>query len=134
MINAVWGAGVDLNYHRWEGNDDFYVTTPAEDWSFDSREFTAHAKYHFQTDGSLKPWLKGGLGIYNTGSKVTLALGESDDRESDLGFSLGGGLNLLSSPTLAYGIGAAFHSIQTEGDATTMVTVTLSILFGVGGP
>lgn len=133
MFAPVWGIGADVAYHAWNGSDDIEIG--GDDVKFSAIQAGGHFMYMIPSEGMMRPWLKGGLGIYNVKSEVEFAGGGSaEGDESEMGFLLGAGINMVSSPTMSYGIGAAFHSIQTEGDPLNLFTVNVNLMFGVGGP
>lgn len=135
MFSPAWGVGVDVMYYMWSGKDD--VTPPGGDLSFSAIQAGGHFLYMFHSEGSnFHPWLKGGAGIYNFSAKLEGAgpAFDFDESESEMGFNVGGGINLSTSPTMSYGLGAAYHSIQTEGNSTDMFTINLNLMFGVGAP
>ena len=79
------------------------------------------------------PYLTGGLGVYNTKFKVEKSqLINGDDSSSDFGFNLGGGVNWMVSPMYQVGLGAAYHSVQTDVSATNFYTVGVNLLWGTG--
>jgi len=82
--------------------------------------------YPFQMEGSVKPYVLGGLGYYNVKVEVT-GFGSAD--ESKVGF--GGGAGLM------FGMGSAdlfvegrFMSISTTGSSTTFAPIIVGIRFG----
>lgn len=134
MFQPTWGVGVDVGYFMWGGKDE-----PAGvDASANAIQATGHFLFMVPSESTMKPWLKAGVGIYNIGGKVEGAGPgfDFDDSEANFGFNIGGGVNLSNSPTMSYGIGAAFHSVA-EGDLfdnTQFITINLNVMFGVGGP
>jgi len=134
MFAPTWGVGVDLGYFGWNGKD-----LPAGvDLTANALQATAHFKYVIPSEGNIKPWLKGGLGMYNISGKLEGAGPgfDFDESEANFGFNVGGGVDLMASPTMSYGLGATYHSVA-EGDTfdkTDFFTINLNIMFGMGGP
>lgn len=147
MFTPAVGVGVDLGYFMWNGSDELNdaltaIATAAEgtptdvEAKFSAIQAGGHLMYMFPSSGSIKPWLKGGLGIYNFKFKTESdnSSYEGDDSESNMGINVGGGINMGSSPNMSYGIGAAYHTIFTEDESTSLFTVNLNVMFGMGGP
>jgi len=135
MFAPTWGVGVDVAYFSWSGSDDIEAT--GDDWTFSAVQATGHGLFMIPTQGNMHPWLKGGLGMYNMKASVDYATppgGSADDSESNFGFNVGGGIDMATSPTMRVGVGAAYHIIQTDPDATNLFTVDLHVRFGMGGP
>jgi opacity protein-like surface antigen len=137
MVNEMWGVGADVAYHMWNGSDDLNSATqallgdPSAEWKFSGVQATAHATLMIPSQAMVKPWIKAGLGLYNLGAKLETSSGDADDSESNFGFNAGAGLNWAATSNMAVGIGAAFHQIQTEGEATNLFTVNLNLLWSV---
>ncbi len=78
---------------------------------------TAHAVLMVPVQGPVKPWLKGGLGVYNAKVAVeTDVLGDDDESKSKLGFNFGAGFNWSASSNVSLGVGGAYHIVPTEDD------------------
>jgi len=134
MFSPTWGVGVDVAYLMWNGKDD--VVPPGGDLSYSAVQATGHLLLMMPTESSIKPWVKGALGMYNFNAKLE-GVGpgiDFDDSESNFGFNVGGGLNFAASPTMTWGLGAAYHSIQEDSNPVNFVTVNLNLMFGMGGP
>ncbi len=82
--------------------------------------------YPFQTAGSVKPYVIGGVGYYNVKIDIT-GLGEAD--ESKVGFGGGAGLRFpLTSATLS--VEARYMNISTSGSALTFIPIMVGVSFG----
>lgn len=134
MFSPALGVGVDVVYHMWSGKDD--VTPPGADLTFNALQATGHVMYIFHSpESNFHPWLKGGAGIYNFSGKLEGAGAfDFDESESEMGFNVGGGINLTANPTMSYGLGAAYHSIMTEDETADFFTIGLNLTFGLGAP
>jgi hypothetical protein len=69
-----------------------------------------NAQYDFSTTSKLKPYVIGGLGIFYSNVNVDyngVDLGSGYDSSTDLGFGVGGGINLTSK----FGVEARFMDI-----------------------
>lgn len=134
MFAPTWGVGVDVAYYMWNGKD----LPPGVDFTANAIQATGHFKFMIPSESTIKPWLKGGLGMYNISGKLEGAgpVFDFDESEANFGFNIGGGINLQASPTMSYGIGAAYHSVA-EGDTfdkTDFFTINVNLMFGVGAP
>ena len=131
MLTPSLGIGADLGYHWWNVNDDF-VPAGAEANS-NVIQATAQGTYMFATGGKALPYLKGGLGLYRGSFEISGAtdpLLNSETTSSDFGYNIGGGMNWNVSPMYQMGLGAQYHSIQTDGEATNFYTVGVNLLWG----
>jgi len=149
FVTPVFGIGADVGYHWWSGSDELNdglkaidellgATPPSgAEGSFSSIQATAQGTFMIPMEGKARPYLAGGLGIYNTKFKIEDSeLIDGEDSSSDFGFNLGGGINWMVSPMYQVGIGAAYHSIQgdeEEGGNLDFYTVGINLLWGKGG-
>lgn len=81
--------------------------------------------YNIETSTALKPYLLGGLGFYQYTLDID-GLGSSDD--SGLGFNIGAGYNFMAGGRNLFAE-IRYVSISTDGDALTMLPVTIGIRF-----
>ena len=131
MLTPAFGIGVDLGYHMWSFDD--AVIPDGADASSNVIQATAQGTYMFPTSGKMLPYLKGGLGMYRGKAEFSGATDPSNNFEStssDFGYNVGGGLNWTVSPMYQMGVGAAYHSVQTDGDATNFYSVGVNLLWG----
>ena len=83
---------------------------------------TASALYHFSApNADARPYVLGGLGIYNVDPGV--------DSETKLGFAFGGGVTFNLAGFNAFAE-ARYLSIQTSGSSSTLIPITIGLLFG----
>jgi opacity protein-like surface antigen len=131
MLTPAFGVGADIGYHWWGVNDDF-IPAGAEANS-NVIQATAQGTYMFQTSGKMMPYLKGGLGLYRGKAEVSGATDPLENFEttsSDFGYNIGGGMNWNVSPMYQMGVGAQYHSIQTDVESTNFYTVGVNLLWG----
>jgi opacity protein-like surface antigen len=131
MLTPAFGVGADIGYHWWGVKDEF-VPAGAEANS-NLIQATAQGSYMFATSGKMMPYLKGGLGIYRSQAEVSGAtdpLLNQDITSSDFGYNVGGGMNWNVSPMYQMGVGALYHSVQTDGESTNFYTVGVNLLWG----
>jgi opacity protein-like surface antigen len=84
--------------------------------------------------GNVKPFGIVGVGVYPVTTSGTIDLfgvqTDVSDTSTQLGFNLGGGVNFQPTPgPVGFGFEGRWHSIQTEGEALNLVTVTGGINF-----
>ena len=84
----------------------------------------ASALYHFSAPAAqARPYLLGGLGIYNVDP------GGTAGSETKLGFGFGGGVTFSLSGFNAFAE-ARYLSIQTSGSSFTLIPLTVGMMFG----
>ena len=133
QVNDKWGFGADLGYHSWGVSDDMEALLgPGESMSFSAIQGTGFAVMRFPTSGSATPYVKFGAGMYNVGAKLESPSGDADDSESNFGFNFGAGMNFATQGTMNWGLGGAYHIINTEDVSTNMFTLGLNVNFGMG--
>ena len=72
---------------------------------------TVAVDYGFSSSRTVRPWISGGLGLYNLSETVTDAFGTTSDSESDFGFNFGFGIAMPMSSGNSFGAGFKFHHI-----------------------
>ena len=86
---------------------------------------TVSALYHFSAPAAqARPYLLGGLGIYNVDFDLT-----GVDSETKIGFAFGGGVTFNIGGFNAFAE-ARFVSVQTSGSSTTLLPLTVGMMFG----
>ena len=95
---------------------------------FDVLSGTANAVYAFSVSDETKfrPYLIGGLGIYNLNPDSDLA-----DSQTKLGINAGAGFSVPvgQGTTRLFGE-ARFHNIFAEGESLNILPITIGIMFG----
>lgn len=134
------GDGVESGYHaivglgikpplaplgaRIEGmfNENAYNSTLLSDANLRILAVTANGTYTM----APQVYLIGGLGMYN--GKCSGTCGTPNEGSTDFGFNIGGGLNI---PLTGLGVfvEARLHMIQTEGESTKLLPITVGIKF-----
>jgi opacity protein-like surface antigen len=137
MFTDYFGLGGDIALHSPGVADDFEEAQAAEagatvDVSLRAIQVTPHARFLIPTRGTVQPYLKGGLGLYNLGSRIEGGSLDVDESKTKFGFNLGVGAQTLATSVVAFGGELAYHSISTDGSATSMLTLTAGVRFGVG--
>lgn len=131
MQNSPLAIGGEVGYLMLgkEEEGDFEAT-----WS--TIPITGQVYYVIPTEGTMMPFLTGGLGFYNTKVEAdyTGPLGDLfpsvETSNTDLGINLGAGFK-MGSPDSAVQFGAdgRFHIIMTEDESTNVVTLMGRVYF-----
>jgi opacity protein-like surface antigen len=121
-INAVRFRG-DVAYDKWA------VKESGGDANLRSLSFVANALYDFPSQSNIRPYLIGGLGLYN--SKAMINLGQvtgSTNGTTDLGLQVGGGLTFKLSGFDTFAE-AKFVNVFSSGSSTTWIPITVGVRF-----
>lgn len=144
MLDPTWGIGADVAYHMWNAKDEIndavnalLGTTDAE-VKFSAIQYTAHVAWIAPGESSVKPYAKLGVGGYNVKTAITSSIGDADDSSNKVGFNVGGGILFKTSPNMAFGLGAAYHMINTKdedtgAENTNIITANAKLIWGFGG-
>jgi hypothetical protein len=91
---------------------------------------TANAVYKFQSSAEtrFRPYLIGGLGVYNSKETGSDALGGSDTK---FGINAGAGFNFKAGSAGLF-IEGRFHDVFTDGPNVKFIPLNLGIRFGGG--
>jgi len=117
-VNTGWGLGGSIGYgigrntvlsggvayhHFGEDFSDGHVSVVP---------ITAALDYGFNTRGRVRPWISGGMGVYNLSETIFVpSVGDVSDSEADFGFNVGFGIAAPLNPSTAWGAGFKFHHI-----------------------
>ena len=83
---------------------------------------TASVLYHFSApNATARPYVLGGLGIYN--------VDPGSGSETKIGYAFGGGVTFSLGALNAFAE-ARYASIQTSGSSTTLIPLTIGLMFG----
>ncbi len=137
MFNDNFGVGGDIVLHSPGVADDFEEAQAAlagstVDVSFRAIQVPPHVEFLVPTDGTVKPYVKGGFGLYNLGSKIEGGSLDVDDSKTKFGFHLGVGARALATEVVALSGELAYHSISTDGGSTSLITLAAGLHFGLG--
>ena len=115
------GLRFDLGYNRWavDGFDANVRTISG----------TANAMFMLpaSSGSSIRPYISGGLGLYNSGVSGD-DVPDNTDSETDFGLNGGVGIDFGLSG-LATFVEARYHTIFTEGSRTSFIPVVFGIRF-----
>jgi opacity protein-like surface antigen len=85
----------------------------------------AAAVYHFKSPSTVKPYVLGGLGMYNVKVDVT---GFGSASETKLAFGGGAGLELKMTGASLY-LEAKYMNVTTSGSSTAFIPITVGVRF-----
>lgn len=116
MIALPVKLRADVSYHKWSGKDGTLFA------GIDQRVISGALNANFGLGGiGVKPYLSGGLGVYN--SKV-------EDLDAETNFGINGGVGLEFSLTgMSTFLEARYVNVFTEGESTKFIPITFGILF-----
>jgi len=133
-VGAKVNLGVEFGYHSWGVKDEFKTANDLSDATFTGLQYTAFGTYSFaMSNPKNRPYLKGGLGMYDLKTKVTpTGFSEVSDSQNKFGWNAGLGFDHEVSPMYTLGIIGEYHSVQTEGTSTNFITVGAKLGWGMG--
>jgi opacity protein-like surface antigen len=108
---------LDAAYNQLSGKSISGVDLPdAKIWSF-----TGNVVYSVPLQQSVRPYLLGGLGLYN--SKAG-----SGDSSTDFGFNVGGGITIPLSGFNTF-VEARYNRVSVDGGSLQFVPITVGVMF-----
>lgn len=124
MLNTQWGIGGDVNYHRWGASDDMNAAAEAgfgtgSKFSWTAIQATPHVQFRIPTQTSMKPYAQVGVGLYSLSLKLSSPSGNDTESKSKMGFNFGGGMDMVTSNSMSWGIDTAYHIISAQDDLGT---------------
>jgi len=92
---------------------------------------TAAVDYGFNTRGRVRPWISGGLGVYNLSETFFVpSVGDVSDSEADFGFNFGFGIAAPLNRNTSWGAGFKFHHIAgSDFPDTEFITLQAGLGF-----
>jgi opacity protein-like surface antigen len=72
--------------------------------------------------GNVRPYLQFGLGAYSGTFRIEGGGASSDESKTKFGWNGGGGVLFHTSPTMAFGVDAHYHQVDTKDDFGTNMT------------
>lgn len=118
----AFGLRGDVSFDKWNAKASSSV-------SMRSLGLVGNAVIDVSTSGMMKPYVLGGIGLFN--SKSTYKLGAtqgSSEGNTDLGIQVGGGLKFQLSGFSTF-LEAKFVNVFSEGSSTNWLPITFGIRF-----
>ena len=121
------GVQVDGMFQRFGLDDSPFF---GDDANFRMIQGTANAVYKFQTseDTKVRPYLIGGVGLYNgkvTGDDVT----GDPESQTDFGINAGAGFDFVAGAVGLF-VEGRFHNVFTEDESTNFIPITVGVRLG----
>jgi opacity protein-like surface antigen len=119
--NAPIGVQVDGNFSQFSDETPFDIKNQLI-------YGTANAVYKFESseDTKLRPYLIGGVGVYNSKATGSDALEGSSTK---FGINAGAGFDFKAGGAGLF-VEGRFHDVFVEGDNVTFIPITLGVRFG----
>jgi opacity protein-like surface antigen len=119
--NAPIGIQVDGNFSQFSDETPFDIKSQLI-------YGTANAVYKFESseDTRLRPYLIGGVGVYNSKATGSDALEGSTTK---LGINAGAGFDFKAGEAGLF-VEGRFHNVFTDGDNVTFIPITIGVRFG----
>lgn len=123
------GIQIDGMYQRFGTEDDPLLGDL--DANFRILQGTANAVYKFQTseETKVRPYLIGGVGLYNgklSGDDIPDSFEES---ETDFGINAGAGFDFQAGAVGLF-VEGRFHNVFSDGESTNFIPITLGVRLG----
>lgn len=134
VADGPWAVRAEAQYNRASYTDDFLLdvgATPDDDLRNSVLYVGASALYHLGASGGVRPYLIGGLGLYELTASLTDGSGISTS-DSESGFGFNGGVGLRIGGPMALFVEARFHQFSitpTDGVKSTSQFIPVTIGF-----
>lgn len=119
------GVRIEGAYNRFAFSDE-NVAAAGEKGNVTIASATANITFGLPGVVVLSPYVIAGAGMYWTGCDIKG--NDNCDSQSDLGFNGGVGIKLRALLASAY-LEARYHSVQTEGQSTNYLPITIGFMF-----
>jgi hypothetical protein len=126
-MNFPVGFQVDGMFQRLGAEDSPFV---GDDVNFQILQGTANAVYKFQSseDTKIRPYIIGGVGLYNFKQTGDDVLGDPGS-ETDFGINGGAGFDFVAGSVGLF-VEGRFHNVFHEGDNTNFIPITVGVRLG----
>jgi hypothetical protein len=122
--NFPVGIQIDAMYNRFGLENDV-------DGNLRILQGTANAVYRFTTseDSKIRPYIIGGVGLYNGKVAGDDIPDEFEESESDFGINGGAGFDFVAGSVGLF-VEGRFHNVFTEGESSNFIPITVGIRLG----
>ena len=86
--------------------------------------------YDFQTSSGIKPYVIGGLGVFNVKASASAGGISASASETKFAFAGGAGLKFKAGSDSHFYVESRYVSVQTSGGSTGFIPITVGISFG----
>lgn len=136
VAEGPWAVRAEAQYSRARYTDDFLLdvgATPDDDLHNSVLYAGVSALYHLNGGNGVRPYVIGGLGLYELTASLTDGSGISTS-DSESGFGVNGGIGLRVGGPVAFFVEARFHQFSitpTGGVKSTsrFIPVTVGVSF-----
>lgn len=115
------GLRGDVGFDKFSAKD-------VSDVTFRSLSFVANAIVDLSSSSSAKPYLLGGVGLYNGKAEVKSSFGSGSSSDSNLGIQAGGGLQFQLSGFSTF-LEARYVNVFSDGSSTQWIPITFGVKF-----
>ena len=130
-VTSLWGLGVDVGYHTWNGKNDYesaladsamsYGAAPGTtvDATFNAFQYGVHGTLRPPMAGPIHPYAQAGIAGYSVKEKLDVsdpAFAVTDITKTLFGYHLGVGIEYAAAPTIGLGVDAKYHNVDTKKD------------------
>ena len=132
-MNNGWGFGMTGAYHSWGVSDAINPSGSGVSANWSAIQVTPEASYHFRTSGSVKPYAKAGIGLYDVKFSASSGGISASESKSQMGYNFGGGLDFASHGTTTWGIDTAYHivPVSSSSDISTVTSNANTVTLGM---
>lgn len=120
MLKDNLAVGANVGFTKFGGEVDGY--------SASIMPITGMVEYYF-SEGSMRPFVGGDVGLYNYKINIDVAGFESSASETYLGFAPTGGVLIEKSESLSFIIKGKYHIVTTEGSSSSWLGVNAGVIF-----
>jgi Outer membrane protein beta-barrel domain len=134
VAQGPWAVRAEAQYHRASYTDDFLSDVgalPDDDLRNSVLHVGASALYHLSGSAGVRPYLIGGLGLYELTASLTDGSGISTS-DSESGFGFNGGVGVRVGGTVAFFVEARFHQFSiTPAGGNKSTSQFIPVTFGL---
>jgi len=141
-LGSQWSIGGEIERYSYGGNDDLEKRKSAElgyptDLQVHAIPVIGHLKFLLPAAGKAQPFIKAGVGVFTLDSDFNAGPASSSHSETDLGFVIGGGLNLKAAESVVWGGELLYNYISGDGGtgsggSLNQFLLRAHVLFGLG--
>jgi opacity protein-like surface antigen len=138
-LNPMWAIGANLGYsvskHEDDGKDASTIypgLTGTISDELTNLQFGVNVKFFPFKEWPLNPYVVAGVGSYGLKEEFSTANYSESIDATKTGFRGGAGLQWMLTPMIGVTAEGDYHSVQTEGDATTFYGLRAGVAVKLG--